>query len=65
MTVGPGKYDDLCTMVREKAVAAAAIVIIIGGNKGHGFSVQAIPGTADALPELLEEIVKQLRERKG
>lgn len=35
---GPGKYDQLCTMVREEAGAeGGAIVIIFDGNQGSGF----------------------------
>jgi hypothetical protein len=62
MTVGPGKYDDLCTVVREKANAAAAIVIVIGGTKGSGFSVQCDPPTLARLPDVLETMARQLRE---
>lgn len=38
MALGPGKYDDLCTYVREKAKAEGAIVIVYGGERGQGFS---------------------------
>ncbi len=41
MAQGPGKYDDLTTYVREKSGAEAVVVIVLGGKKGHGFSVQA------------------------
>ncbi len=34
MAFGPGKYDDLCTEVREKAKAKGVLVIIIDGDKG-------------------------------
>lgn len=43
MAIGPGKYDDLCTLVREKAEAAGAVIIVLGGNKGEGFSAQVPP----------------------
>lgn len=45
---GPGQYNDLCTYVREQANARVAIVIIHGGDKGMGFSVQAVGGISDA-----------------
>lgn len=41
MPIGPGKYDDLCTVVRERSSAMMALVIILGGKRGSGFSVQA------------------------
>jgi hypothetical protein len=40
MAIGPGKYDDVCTVAREMADAQLVTVIVMGGNKGGGFSVQ-------------------------
>lgn len=40
MPISPGKYNDLCTAVRTTAVARAALIIIIEGKRGSGFSVQ-------------------------
>ena len=40
MALGPGKYDHLCTYVRMKSKAPGARVIVLGGTKGSGFSVQ-------------------------
>lgn len=37
---GPGKYDEHATRVREETGAQSVVVIVIGGNKGHGFSHQ-------------------------
>lgn len=58
--IGPGKYDDLCTYVREQAKAEAAIVIILNGEKGNGFSCQ-IDAKHRELPVLLNvpEILRQ------
>src|SRR5205085_1646492 len=41
MAIGPGQYDDLCTRVREESQAQAVVLIVLGGNKGNGFSMQA------------------------
>jgi hypothetical protein len=58
-------------MVREKVGLGGAgtlpksggvIVIVVGGNKGHGFSCQADLETTLALPEILENMVRQIRE---
>jgi len=68
MTIGPGKYDDLCTMVRERAKADGAIVIIINGERGVGFSCQGDVRAMSVLPEMLESIARQIRsdiEPKG
>jgi hypothetical protein len=64
MAMGPGKYDDLCTLIREQAHASGAMVIVIGGVKGNGFSCQLDETTAHALPDILEQIAKHLRSSK-
>lgn len=61
MAIGPGKYDDLCTYVREQAQAAGAILIILDGRLGSGFACQASIEATLKLPELLEEMARQLR----
>jgi hypothetical protein len=61
MTRGPGKYDELCTYVREQANASAAMVIVLGGDKGPGFSVQADPVWLLALPDMLEAMARDIR----
>jgi len=53
MARGPGKYDNLATLVRTRAKAEGVIVIVIGGSKGGGFSVQATGEVTAKLPELL------------
>jgi hypothetical protein len=60
MPIGPGKYDELCTHVREKAKAQGAIVIVFGGELGSGFSVQADPLTLKHLPSLLREVAGEM-----
>jgi hypothetical protein len=62
MTFGPGKYDDLCTEVREKANARGAIVIVIGGERGNGFSCQGDLVTLSRLPDVLESLAVQIRK---
>ena len=61
MAIGPGKYDYLATAVRETTDANAVIVIVIGGQDGSGFSVQASQHEyAVALPALLRRIADQI-----
>lgn len=62
MALGPGKYDDLCTYVREQAKADGALVIIINGERGIGFSCQADGPTTLMLPDLLESVARQIRK---
>jgi hypothetical protein len=66
MTIGPGKYDDLCTLVRERVgigdkTGGGVCVIVFGGNKGPGFSVQADRATTLMLPDMLEHVARQMR----
>ena len=62
MATGPGKYDDLCTLVRESANAAGAIIIVLAGDQGSGFSVQTTDIESQLrLPELLESMARQIR----
>ncbi|MDO8713994.1 MAG: hypothetical protein Q7K13_05895 [Polynucleobacter sp.] len=62
MSNGAGKYDHLCTEVRTKAESKGAIIIVLGGNLGSGFSVQADIDTLSQLPDMLETIAKQIRQ---
>lgn len=68
MALGPGKYDDVCTMVRHQVglsgdvLAGGVIVIVFGGNKGNGFSCQADLATTMALADVLEDVARQIRE---
>ncbi len=65
MAEGPGRYDDLCTYVRERARADAAVVIVLGGSVGSGFSLQCAECCAAdlrrQLPSILEHITAQIR----
>lgn len=62
MSNGSGKYDDLCTEVRQKSGAEGVIVIVLGGHLGNGFSVQADVDTLARIPDLLESVAKQIRQ---
>lgn len=62
MPIGPGKYDDLCTDVRERSKAHFAAVIIVGGELGSGFAVQGDMATQLALPDMLEKMARDIRQ---
>ena len=61
MTVGPGKYDDLCTLVREHTQAEGVILIVTNGQHGNGFSMQAPLDLHAALPAVLESLAETIR----
>lgn len=67
MALGPGKYDELCSQAREQAGggSTAAVLIILHGNKGSGFSCQATLQDALALPELLRSVADQIEKDGG
>jgi hypothetical protein len=65
MTIGPGKYDDLCTTVREELEADGVILIVLGGIRGHGFSCQTDLNTMARIPDLLENMARQIRKDVG
>jgi hypothetical protein len=56
-----GKYDDLCSYVREQTKADGVVVIVVGGDKGHGFAVQGNLETTWMLPDILELAAKRMR----
>jgi len=60
MALGPGKYDDLCTYVRERT-GGSVLLMVLGGNQGEGFACQADFAALLALPDLLEHVAGQIR----
>ena len=61
----PGKYDDACTVARKSTEADSAVLIIVGGKLGSGFSIQATRGVLIGLPDLLEFMAKEIRKDLG
>ncbi|MBB5205217.1 hypothetical protein HNQ51_002536 [Inhella inkyongensis] len=57
------KYDDLCTYVREKSKARGAFVMVMDGEKGHGFAVQASSEDLERLPGMLRNLAAQVESR--
>jgi hypothetical protein len=60
MALGPGKYDDQATQVRTATQASGAIVIILGGVNGSGFSVQGPIDLEAKLPAILRNVANQI-----
>lgn len=57
----PGKYDELCADARLAAKAKGAVLIVFNGEFGHGFCVQVPLSILKILPDLLEQVAKQIR----
>jgi hypothetical protein len=60
MALGPGKYDDLCTYVKDQAQAAGVIVLVHQGRQGSGFSVQGTLEFMLRIPDLLRQMADQI-----
>jgi hypothetical protein len=60
MPDGPGKYDDITTTVREATGARGVVVVVLGGNRGSGFSVQCPPAAFAALTEGLRAVADEI-----
>ena len=60
MGQGPGKYDHECTLVRESASAKVALVIVIGGDRGDGFAMQA---GADIPPAVVAKMLRNVADQ--
>lgn len=61
MPLGPGKYDELCTKVREETKADTVLVIVLGGEKGSGFSMQTAKMEISVLvPAILRDTAAQI-----
>jgi urease accessory protein UreH len=59
--IGPGKYDDLVTQLREGLQAKAILLVVIQGNKGNGVSQQIAAGTKEEAQKILGDIAHGLR----
>ena len=61
MPIGPGRFDLLCTYVREKTGAkAAAVVVVLGPEDGGGFSVQCPPELYRAMSGIFRSVADQI-----
>ncbi len=65
MADGPGKYDDICTQARVSAQADGAIVIIVGGKKGNGFSAQLSQESLARVPSVLRSVADQIEQSEN
>jgi hypothetical protein len=66
MSEGPGKYDDLATIVRTMAEAKAVIIVVFAGIFGSGFSVQAEgESLTKELPNILREMADEIEKDMG
>jgi hypothetical protein len=60
MPLGPGKYDPECAELRARLKADGLVVLVFGGEHGHGFSAQLPFDLTMKVPDMLREIAKQI-----
>jgi len=73
MPLGPGKYDAECSAVQKSTGADVCLVIVLGGNRGSGFSAAFVahdptrpPPALLKVPQLLRDVADQIEaDRKG
>ena len=65
MPLGPGVYDHLATVVRERAHANGVVLIVLEGSKGNGFSVQATVDMTLTLPSILRTVADEIEQSFG
>lgn len=61
---GPSKYDKECAAIRIATEARSALLIVLGGKRGNGFSAQTHPADAMVIPELLRIMADEI-EKSG
>lgn len=62
--LGRGKYDKECTEARNATLARSALLIVIGGQSGNGFSALMHPFDIGMIPALLRGMADEI-ERSG
>ena len=62
MALGPGKYDDECTSLRETLGAEGIILLVFKGPKGSGFSCQAPLDVTLRIPAVLRELAEEIEK---
>jgi len=61
--IGPGRYNEECTELRERLQASGIILAVVGGSKGNGFSLQFVAGPETAaMPAILRRIAEQIEK---
>lgn len=59
---GAHRYDSECARLREATGAACVAIVVLDGEQGTGYSVQALPGVLMRLPGMLEYVARRIRD---
>jgi len=58
--IGAGKYDEALTLARRQCGSTAALLIVISGEAGPGFSCQADLDTLLTVPAVLRAVAAHI-----
>lgn len=58
--LGPGKYGPEAEQAYKATGADGVLLIVIGGPRGSGFSVQASEGICRVIPEILRDVADSI-----
>lgn len=65
--IGPGKYDDLATILRKNTNAKGVVLVVIHGERGSGMSSQVEDRYKSLVPDILrlaaDEMERELAEQ--
>ncbi|MFP4891205.1 hypothetical protein [Paraburkholderia sp. EG304] len=62
---GAGKYDPECQKVFDETSARGVVLLVIDGDRGAGFSVTGELDVIHALPEMLEQMAREIRAQRS
>lgn len=60
MPLGPGKYDEEVTKLRDQVQAKGILLIVLGGARGTGFSAQLSVADMLLIPDMLRSMADQI-----
>jgi hypothetical protein len=65
--VNKGQYDDICESICQQVaidrVGGGVLVVVIGGDRGSGFSCHSDFASILHMPRLLEQIADKIRHQ--
>lgn len=66
MAQGPGRYDAECSTVMLTTGANTVVLVVVGGDRGSGFSVVSKdPETDSKLPAMLRHMADEIEQKAG
>lgn len=64
MALGGGRYDEECIKLRTSVHAEGVAVLVFGGDRGSGFTVQLSPDLLCQLPQILRDLADHIEQER-